>query len=279
MPWEREVDADFRAWWWEQLSRRARVASVCAGDRRMLRRADRGTFIYSAKHRLLFCRNAKVGTTTWLAHFLNLTSLEGLDYSQTLAHLHKALPPMFPVRPTDPSIPLLAQATVSFSMVRHPFERLVSAYRDKVVKGLDPHYRWVRDLLQRRYNGTGFPAFVTMVLNRSKRLCPAPGVKPCTLDKHWKPFVSRCAYCTTHYNIIAKSETFSRDLRHISRLANVTFEEEKKVNTGSGNTSQLASRYFGQITREMAQGLEALYRVDMDMFDYSAEPFIALASD
>lgn len=276
---EREMEKDFRSWWWEQLSRRARVALVCAGDTRMKERAERETFLYSEEHRLLFCRNAKVGTTTWLAHFLNLTSLDGPDYSQTLAHLHKDLPPLFPVLPTDPSIPLLAQATVSFSMVRHPFVRLVSAYRDKVVKGVDPHYQWVRDLLQTRYNGSGFPAFVTMVLRRSKRLCPAPGVRPCSLDKHWKPFISRCGYCTTHYNIIAKSETFSRDLRHISRLANVTFEEKTKGNSGSGDTEKMAEMYFGQISRSLAVGLESLYRVDLDMFDYSAEHFIALARD
>ena len=36
------------------------------------------------------------------------------------------------MRPSDPDIVSLAKTSVSFSMVRHPFERIVSAYEDKV---------------------------------------------------------------------------------------------------------------------------------------------------
>ena len=35
--------------------------------------------------------------------------------------------------PRESDLATLAQTTVSFSMVRHPFERIVSAYEDKVV--------------------------------------------------------------------------------------------------------------------------------------------------
>ena len=34
--------------------------------------------------------------------------------------------------PRESDLATLAQTTVSFSMVRHPFERIVSAYQDKV---------------------------------------------------------------------------------------------------------------------------------------------------
>ena len=36
--------------------------------------------------------------------------------------------------PSDPDVETLASTSVSFSMVRHPFERLVSAYQDKVIR-------------------------------------------------------------------------------------------------------------------------------------------------
>ena len=35
--------------------------------------------------------------------------------------------------PRESDLATLAQTTISFSMVRHPFERIVSAYEDKVI--------------------------------------------------------------------------------------------------------------------------------------------------
>ena len=37
------------------------------------------------------------------------------------------------MRPRDADIVSLAKTSISFSMVRHPFERIISAYEDKVV--------------------------------------------------------------------------------------------------------------------------------------------------
>ena len=67
---EEEVEeaGRYEAWWQEQLERRVGVAQTCVRER-ILERADRNTFLYDPEHRLLLCRNAKVGTSTWLQHF------------------------------------------------------------------------------------------------------------------------------------------------------------------------------------------------------------------
>ena len=104
----------------------------------------------------------QVGTTTWLAHFLSLADLPQDEVEDV--HLHQDVPKLFPVHRGDPSIGILAQATISFSMVRHPFERIVSAYEDKIVKGKDRWYGWVKQRLIKEYGNTSFSAFVKMLL-------------------------------------------------------------------------------------------------------------------
>jgi len=56
-------------------------------------------------------------------------------------------------------------------MVRHPFERLVSAFQDKMVDGTDPSYFNVRNYIIEKYGEVTFPNFVNMILHKSISKC------------------------------------------------------------------------------------------------------------
>ena len=62
--------------------------------------------------------------------------------------------------PRESDLATLAQTTISFSMVRHPFERLVSAYQDKVVQNRD----WTMFPWTKFGKGITFPDFVKEVI-------------------------------------------------------------------------------------------------------------------
>ena len=219
----------------------------------------------------------QVGTTTWLAHFLNISdlTLEQKAVVNTSRLLHKVVPPLFKVPRHLLPISQLAKSTVSFSMVRHPFERLVSAYQDKIVDNTDPSYTHIASKLKREYGEVSFHSFALYVLDTAKHMCRPPPAR-CHLDVHWRPFYARCAFCTTHYKVIAKAETFSTDLEQIGRLAGIHFPT-LVTHHSSGDTSELAATYFRQVPVDVVDELAHLYKPDLAMFGYSVDTYIALA--
>ena len=96
---------------------------------------------------------------------------------------------------------------------------MVSAYQDKLV---DQNYGGYRDQITRIFGGVSFKNFVQLVIRRSKKKCKK--LSECDLDRHWRPFISRCGYCSFNYKVIAKLETFNEDRKFIGKLADVDFE-------------------------------------------------------
>ena len=90
----------------------------------------------------------------------------------------------------------------TFSIVRHPFDRLVSAYQDKVEPG-----GYVKHLLRKNYQNHDFETFLTHVI---KTVTLSDQKKP---DKHWRPFEARCAVCQMNYDVIGRSETYAEDTK------------------------------------------------------------------
>ena len=93
----------------------------------------------------------------------------------------------------------------------------------------------------------------------------------CILDKHWKPFISRCAYCDITYTLIARVETFQQDQQYIDQLAGIHLEYLETHHSSAGSTGNLARQYFSQLDRQTVVQLYALYQVDLEMFGYSPD--------
>ena len=99
----------------------------------------------------------------------------------------------------------------------------------------------------------------------------------CKLDKHWKPFISRCGYCDVPYQVIGRAETFEQDQRGIGRLARVSFPSMESHTSSGGSTSQLAVSYFSSLQRHTVLQLYQLYRPDFELFGYSPDKYLQLA--
>ena len=112
-------------------------------------------------------------------------------------------------------------------MVRHPFERIVSAFQDKFVDNNSGVFRNIKKKMISSYGDASFISFVKLVIASSQLLCN--DVNRCTINRHWKPFISSCAYCTENYTFILKAETFKEDLQFLGMTTNISFPH-----TGTG---------------------------------------------
>ena len=151
-------------------------------------------YIYwSQKNSLIWCKVPKAGSSTWTYNFLKLA---GVDRKN---HIHKELRNFYPRQSSNK----VMQDTFRFMVVRHPFERILSAYRDKLedisrdLEARDGHYYTMygkhivaeyRDKKDRNLTNVLEPTwreFITYILN-------TPATK---YDEHWMPIWMLCSPC------------------------------------------------------------------------------------
>ena len=98
------------------------------------------------------------------------------------------------------------------------------------------------------------------------------------MDRHYLPFISRCAYCSVPYAIVAKAETFEEDKQFIGVMAGIQFEDIQEHKSSGGGTKELARKYFELLDRKTVDQLFEFYKVDFEMFGYSPEVYQAYAN-
>ena len=89
--------------------------------------------------------------------------------------------------------------------MRHPFDRLVSAYIDKIEgTARAAYYQEQKAVIERLFEKVTFENFLRYVLGTTF-------AKP---DPHWIPFYKVCDYCDQSFpQFIGRLETFDRDIR------------------------------------------------------------------
>ena len=84
---------------------------------------------WAVPERLLYCPVFKVASTSWLINYLKLSNS---STNPKKGDLHAKVTDLFPPPATFKLRKQIFEESIKFMIVRHPFERLVSAYRDKL---------------------------------------------------------------------------------------------------------------------------------------------------
>lgn len=178
--------------------------------------------------------------------------------------------------------------TTRFIIVRHPFERILSAYRDKLEhrKGREYYYRrYGRHIVrsQRKGNDTfvdrAEPTFVEFLQYL---------VKTKTFDEHWRPFTAECAPCELNYQIILKMETLQKEQLFLATkfylldaflTVNTTGLLWHNINPNGRTERNCVKQYYRDVPNQLLQDVYTLYEKDFKLFDYSPEEYFNFTKD
>ena len=165
-----------------------------------------------------------------------------------------------------------------FMFVRHPFERLLSAYKNKFSERYSVYFqkKFGRKII-RRYrqeakaeslvygNDVTFREFVTYVLD------PRTHVEG--LNEHWRQYYKLCHPCHLNYDVIGKYETLYSDASLVLDRAGVsdrvtfpTYPPETRKKRAK--TVDYIRDFFATIPTTELKDLKATYGLDFEFFGY-----------
>lgn len=268
-----------------QQSRRRQLNNVCSEyhpvrRRRQVRLQQVSRLYVEDRFRLLYCEVPKAACSNWKRVLMVLAgrAQSTQDIPHDAAHYSNQLRRLDSYDRAGIAERLRTYTKVLF--VREPFERLVSAFRDKFENpNFYYHSVFGRAIISRyRANatksalntGTGvtFREFVQYLLDAQR---------PVGMDIHWERVSQLCSPCLIPYDFIGKIESLQEDadflLRGIGAPENLTFPDFKDRNPRAKRTSSRVTQdYFSQLNRTERQKVFEFYYRDYLMFSYP-KPF------
>ncbi|XP_077299023.1 carbohydrate sulfotransferase 11-like isoform X2 [Arctopsyche grandis] len=241
-------------------------------------------YLINKQYHLIWCNVFKAASSSWMYNF-NLMA----NYSAKFLERSREVPLVLARRRYPrPSVDELKDAqntSTTFIIVRHPFERLSSAYKDKLQFALPNslHSRLGMKIILKYRPGAKrmsaeprwptFEEFVRYLLDevRAGR----------DLDMHWVPYTTFCTPCQIHFDVIAKFETLQDDQNYlIQKVGLQDIIKPQWKNSGKGrNTATLLLTHYSQLTTKQIWGLYNLYQYDFQLFNYTINTFLEVAKD
>ncbi|KAL7646632.1 UNVERIFIED_CONTAM: hypothetical protein RMT77_001883 [Armadillidium vulgare] len=283
----------------QQKSGREDRRKYCQQNARKTRKkSSKRNFIIDRKLSLIYCPIYKAGSSTWLTNLLKLRGRynESEYLQKNINKVYRRVSAVVATRESN--------KFTTFLVVRHPFNRLVSCYRDKYEnasklyyyeaygermirserprpKGVD--YKAIEHLLEevkiylqsdRRtsfpnnsYTNPVGPTFREFLQYITSRIIPD--------DEHWIPYYIHCSLCRVKYDFVLRIENIEEDTNLLVKYQNLNISNIGWRNPTSGgvSTDEVVCKYFHEIDSNLYKNLVKKYEPDFKLFNYSSEKF------
>ena len=235
-------------------------------------------------HRILYCAIAKAGCSSFKYHLLkntpkwiasNMTSLTDSVHSNNYLK-EFGLKRLNQFSKSD--ILFRLDNYFTFMNVRHPLDRIVSTYNEKLVMNNKIYQKSLGRRLIKTFRknpsnealetgeGVMFSEFMKMIATEKNNSS--------FLDPHWENYFKSCFPCLIRYDYISKLETSEYDMPYLisEHLSGNFIDELRNVQrSGSINLShgERIIKEYGEVDWQLFHQVLQYYQVDMDMFGYS----------
>ncbi|XP_030850431.1 carbohydrate sulfotransferase 11-like isoform X1 [Strongylocentrotus purpuratus] len=300
-PSSRKVEADHQLISILQ-QRKARLKEQCALMRETHQIQDVALhppeqLIVNEEHRIIYCNVPKVACTNWKTVFLELGGFAHLNTSGKyhlgpnakgrlyLDYLHQY---------NISQRRFMLQNYTKFVFVRHPFTRILSAFRNKLAPNISFFFRhgdekeqWVSKYgkqIIKSYRGNSEARRVSSNWKQEYDLTFSEFIRflvdadTDSYNKHWSDIYSMCLPCDIDYDIIGKYETINEDADFVLRLANIdpdiTFPKPNLSSMTNSSDPTLADKFYRDVPRSLVYKLAMLYAADFNLFGYHVDPYI-----
>ncbi|XP_037285672.2 carbohydrate sulfotransferase 13 [Rhipicephalus microplus] len=234
-----------------------------------------------------FCFISKVASTSMKTLFRDLLSVKANtsnDSMTTWDKLHRAFHRQtYRVGPRTLFMQNGGRNYFKALFVRHPFDRLVSAYIDKALRPRS-EVKWFYEVYWEKIPGVKaenraptFSEFVDFILGTPVR----------EWDEHWSPYYSRCQPCLLDYDFVGKLETADRDFALLfseigidgTRFGRV--HVSRRSSTGcslgancTGHNVGSTADYFATLSHDQVVRLYSRYFYDFELFGYDFRSYL-----
>lgn len=277
----------------EQIRRQDVITKVCSRHRKKKSpEAYLGTssqftqsitkhFLIEEKSKTVFCFNHKVASSTWMYFYAQvdhdpsfLKQLEKTGMAYLIANR------LGPSSTTEVVEKVGSGNYFSFLVVRHPFDRILSAYRDRIVahpccgqakqyipKILEAHQLPISDILDANGCPKTYPTFQQFLQYLIKF--------PRDHNEHWISYSRNCAPCLLNYDAVIKLESAQEDQEYVlehSGLDKFAMLEFKHPTQG-GKTEDHRKEFYSQVHCDVLERLYILFQSDFELYEYDPQPF------
>jgi len=243
------------------------------------------------KSGIVWCNVFKSASTSVL-HMLGL--LDGIPMKK-LRSMNPIVSDMRNIygRPTLEQILILSknQKNIVFIVKRHPFKRLLSGYKDKILTIHKNHYFYkiaqkilekYRGLPQRKFREyddkdarPSFSEFIEYVLDNYEETKE--------IDMHWAPVVEFCSVCDVQYTHVLDFENLSEEFEQMKNSMKVLQERKlnyihENVNSKSPSSLKNIQENLQSLRPEIYDRLQNLYKKDFKVFGYKLPTYEEIKS-